>query len=204
MSAARASPPAQPARAARTTQARGRTAHTVRSACPADAAEIARLAGELGYPSQAATMRTRLLQLAEDSRHWVAVAVPEGIAAAAGTAAAGAIAAIDSQRLGGWVHVARCATLEGGEYAEILGLVVDSQARRAGVGRLLARAAERWGAEQGLLRLTVRSNAARVQAHEFYPALSFTRVKTQHVYVKTLGEPTSSPGDPAGDPGGAV
>jgi GNAT superfamily N-acetyltransferase len=62
------------------------------------------------------------------------------------------------------------------------------RAAHGGVGRLLAAEAERWARLQRLSRLTERSNAARAEAHQFYPALGFARVKMQHVYSKVLGE----------------
>jgi len=147
----------------------------IRGARIADAAGIARLSGLLGYPAEPAAIRLRLQQLAVSADHWVAVAAPPG-------ATSGAHAP-----LGGWMHVARHMTLESGEFAEILGLVVDPAARRGGVGRALAAAAEQWARTQRLARLTVRSNAARSEAHAFYPALGFAHGKSQHVYSKALG-----------------
>jgi GNAT superfamily N-acetyltransferase len=144
---------------------------SIRSARPEDATQIARLAATLGYPNDAEAMRARLRELAAISGHWVAVACGS-----------------DSEAALGWVHVARCITLETGEYAEILGLVVDAAARRGGVGRSLVAAAERWAREQRLPRITVRSNAARVESHPFYAALGYQRPKTQHVYMKTLAD----------------
>lgn len=143
----------------------------IRSAGPADAEQIARLAGALGYPNEAEAMRVRLVDLASRSGHWVALACDEQ----------------DDATALGWMHVARCITLETGEYAEILGLVVDAHVRRGGVGRALVAAAERWARSQRLARITVRSNAARVESHPFYAALGYQRPKSQHVYVKLLG-----------------
>lgn len=142
---------------------------TIRAALPADAHELARLARELGYPNEVATLGERLRELCAQPQHWVAVA------------------SLQAGWLAGWAHVARCVSLEAGAYAEILGLVVDARARRAGVGRSLVVAAETWAVRQGLSSLTVRSNAARVESHLFYAALGYERPKSQHVYVKRLG-----------------
>jgi len=149
----------------------------IRAARAADAAELARLATLLGYPSDAGAMLERLRQLQGSADHRIAVAAP-----AAGSPGA----------LGGWMHVARRATLESGEFAEILGLVVDTAARRGGVGRALVADAERWMRVQRLPRLTVRSNATRAESHDFYPALGFARVKTQQVYSKAFGDDRSA------------
>jgi GNAT superfamily N-acetyltransferase len=140
----------------------------VRRAQIADASEMTRLSAQLGYPMPAAEMTRRLGALLLDKRHCVAVAA-------------------GGERLLGWVHVEHRTTLEGGQRAELMGLVVDSNARRSGVGRALVRFAEEWAAARGLPSMTVRSNATRELSHPFYEALGYARVKTQHVYTKALG-----------------
>jgi GNAT superfamily N-acetyltransferase len=140
----------------------------LRAATLEDAAEIARLAGVLGYEASAAQMRTRLQRLGADATQLVCV-LPEG-----------------PTRLLGWIHAGRSLVLESGEAVEILGLVVDPAARRRALGRLLVRAAERWARECAVECVVVRSNAARAEAHWFYPALGYARAKTQHVYRKRL------------------
>ena len=139
----------------------------VRRAETRDAAQMTRLAAELGYPMSPADMTNRLTALLADDRHHIAVAASaEGIL--------------------GWMHVEHRTSLEGGDRAELMGLVVDAQARRAGVGRALVAAAETWAATRGLAAMTVRSNAARELSHPFYEALGYVRAKTQHVYTKKL------------------
>jgi len=133
-----------------------------------DAGEIARLAGELGYPVDAATMAARLEALAADPRQCVYVIDREGA-------------------LAGWIAVERRLSLEGGERVEITGLVVDSTVRRGGVGRSLAAAAEAWAREQGVNLVLVRSNVQRRASHPFYEGLGYVRKKSQHVYTRHLG-----------------
>jgi GNAT superfamily N-acetyltransferase len=144
----------------------------IRGARQADAAELARLSGLLGYPSDASAMRGRLSELLGAADHRIVVAAPLWAAA---------------RSLGGWMHVARHQTLESGAFAEILGLIVDAEARRAGVGRAMVAEAERWARVQRVPRLTVRSNVTRSEAHRFYPALGFSHSKSQQVYSKALG-----------------
>ena len=139
----------------------------VRRASVDDAAEMTRLSEQLGYPMQPAEMTRRLGVLLPNERHYIAVAV-------------------DAGRLLGWMHVEHRSSLEGGDRAELMGLVVDSSARRGGVGSRLVDAAEQWARARGLPALTVRSNAAREQSHPFYEALGYAREKTQHVYRKAL------------------
>ena len=139
----------------------------IRRAEIADAPEIARLAGELGYPMSPAEMTRRLTTLLPNEHHYIVVAASSG-------------------RLLGWMHVERRFSLEGGDRAELMGLVVDSTARRRGVGRELLVVAENWTRAQGLSSLTVRSNVVRELSHPFYESLGYSRCKTQHVYIKTI------------------
>jgi GNAT superfamily N-acetyltransferase len=128
---------------------------------------MARLAGELGYPMSTAEMTRRLGVLLPNERHHVAVAAT-------------------GKDLLGWVHVEHRFSLEGGDRAELMGLVVGSSARRRGVGRKLVDAAETWARARGISAVTVRSNAARELSHPFYEALGYLREKTQHVYRKVV------------------
>jgi GNAT superfamily N-acetyltransferase len=103
-----------------------------------DSAEIARLAGELGYPATVEEIRLTLKGLLESSKYAVAVACGDG------------------NRLTGWIVVERRVFLESGEKAEITGLVVSAPARRAGIGKALVAYAEQWTARQGLASIRVR------------------------------------------------
>lgn len=139
----------------------------IRHALIDDAAEMARLAGELAYPMSTAEMARRLGVLLPNDRHYIAVAAT-------------------GKDLLGWVHVEHRFSLEAGDRAELMGLVVDSSARRRGVGRELVDVAENWALARGLSAITVRSNAARELSHPFYEALGYSREKTQHVYRKVV------------------
>lgn len=86
----------------------------------------------------------------------------------------------------GWIHAGEEELLESGRRCEIFGLVVDESARGQGVGRALVAAAEEWARLRGLSHVTVRSNIARDLSHPFYLREGYRRVKTQHVYQKTL------------------
>jgi GNAT superfamily N-acetyltransferase len=138
-----------------------------RPAGAGDATEIARLAGELGYPVDAAVMAARLDALAGDPRQRVYVIDRE-------------------ERLAGWIAAERRLSLEAGERVEITGLVVDGSIRRGGVGRALVAAAEAWASEQGLDVVVVRSNVLRQASHPFYEGLGYVRQKSQHVYARHL------------------
>ena len=140
----------------------------IRGAALADAAEIARLSAQLGYPAEVAVFADRLERILPLPTH--AVLVCEG----------------ESGRLAGFIGLEQRLTLEAGDKAEVVGLVVDAGARRGGIGRALVAAAEDWARSRGLHELFLRSNIVRPEAHAFYPALGFERSKTQHVYRKPL------------------
>lgn len=84
----------------------------------------------------------------------------------------------------GFIHGRISRTLEA--RVLIVALVVSSKARREGVGRRLVAEVERWAATTDAEAIVVRSNTARGEAHEFYPAAGYEKVKTQAVYLKRL------------------
>ena len=141
-----------------------------RPARAGDAAEVARLAGELGYPVDAQVMAARLGRLMSDPRQSVHVVAGDG------------------GRLAGWISAERRLSLEVGERVEITGLVVDGAVRRGGVGRALVQAAEAWAGEQDVDLVVVRSNVQRQASHPFYERLGYERQKSQHVYGRRLKE----------------
>jgi GNAT superfamily N-acetyltransferase len=140
----------------------------IRRAAVADAAEIARLSVQFGHPVLVRELCARIAALDEiPSQH---LAVAEGSGAT----------------LLGWIQVERRLVLVAGERAEIIGLVVDAAARRRGVGALLVNAAQQWARAANLAEIIVRSNVVRDASHVFYLAMGFSRVKTQHIYAKSL------------------
>ena len=140
----------------------------IRCAQAADASEIARLSGELGYPNSPGDIAARLSVLLADADHFIAVAVG------------------DEPRLCGWVAAERRLLLEYGERVELVGLVVGADARRTRLGSALVAQAEDWARSRGAGTIVVRSNTARVESHPFYEALGYVRTKTQHAYSKSL------------------
>lgn len=94
----------------------------------------------------------------------------------------------------GWAHAAEQRFLGSAPCCELLGLVVDREWRRHGVGRALVAAMEEWARARGLTRMSVRSNVARGESHPFYEGIGYARAKTQRVYRKPL--PPSGAGRP--------
>lgn len=79
---------------------------------------------------------------------------------------------MDDQNISGWVHVFGKCLIEL-EYAEIGGLVVDSDYRRQGIGLKLMRTCEEWVKENGYREIRLRSGGQRNEAHEFYKKVGY-------------------------------
>lgn len=131
---------------------------------------VAQLSDQLGYPVDLSSLERRFSRVISQADHAVWVAVNQ------------------AEEVVGWLHVHAQWLLESEPYAEIGGLVVDARARRTGAGRALVAEALAWARRQGFAKLRVRSNAQRVESHQFYPAVGFSRVKTSHTYERLLNE----------------
>ena len=91
---------------------------SIRRAASADAAPIAALTLQLGYPADEAAIRTRLSQLLPDPAQLVLVAESD-------------------DTIIGWLHAHAYTALEAGPQVEIVGLVVSTRHQRCGAGRAL-------------------------------------------------------------------
>jgi GNAT superfamily N-acetyltransferase len=140
----------------------------VRAAVKSDVEAIARLAGELGYPSTAAQVRERLDAIEGHAQHATFVAVSPG------------------GEVVGWIDLCLVRSLTTDPRAEITGLVVDSAIRAAGVGQLLVNRGEAWAREMGLKTIGLHSNTIRERAHGFYLRLGYAVIKSQKVFRKSL------------------
>ena len=141
---------------------------TIRAARNYDAPAIAELGDQLGYAANRQQIATRLAGIESERSSRVLVAED----------AAGNVI--------GWLHVAARTQLTEDECAEILGLVVEENARGAGVGAELVRAAEAWARAEGCTRMRVRSRDTRERAHRFYEREGYERNKVQLVLHKAL------------------
>jgi GNAT superfamily N-acetyltransferase len=123
----------------------------VRDACPGDAAAIARLLDELGYPADSERIERRLqLHLRHDDASLL-------VAEADGGGVLGFIA----------LHFIPQLPLEG-DFCRISYLCVDPAARSQGIGALLERAAEQRARMRGCDRLELHCDTRRQAAHRFY------------------------------------
>ena len=138
----------------------------IRPMTAADAALVADLTTQLGYPTGSAETAERISMLLErPDDHAALVAEEDG-------------------RAIGWVHVAIYTSLESGRVATIGGLIVGEGHRSGGIGAELLTAAEEWARENGAAKMTVRSRVTRERAHRFYEREGYTLLKTSHVFEK--------------------
>jgi len=140
----------------------------VRRAVEEDAAALAGLAVQLGYPCEPREAEERLRALLPPTDHAVFVA----------ETAEGAIA--------GWLHVSLRRLIELPLRAEVNALIVDEAWRSLGAGKLLLEVAERWAKERGCQNINLRSNVLRERAHGFYLREGYEHYKTQKAFRKKL------------------
>jgi GNAT superfamily N-acetyltransferase len=160
--------PAMATKQKRTHPAIKHAAVKIRRAKSSDAARIAVLCGQLGYPAKPAEITQRLRRIKPPSQHAVLVAEsPEH----------GAI---------GWLHVSVSPLIEVELRAEVNGLVVADDKRSRGTGALLLRAAEQWARSRGCKSMSVRSNIIRERAHQFYLRHGYEHYKTQKAFRKSI------------------
>ncbi|PJK08030.1 GNAT family N-acetyltransferase [Lysobacteraceae bacterium NML08-0793] len=144
------------------------SALAIRHARSEDAAAIAHLAAQLGYPASEQDILRRLRKMLDTPTQAVFVACD------------------DDGRVLGYVATEQRLMLETGALVEIVALAVDAKLRRGGTGRALVSAAELWAFKRGVKNLRVRSNIQREDAHAFYPGIGYQLEKTQHCYLREL------------------
>jgi GNAT superfamily N-acetyltransferase len=138
----------------------------IREAQKGDAIALAKLSGELGYPTTQAEMEGRFDKLISGSDNGIYVAELDSIV--------------------GWIHVALIQTLESNAFVEICGLVVAESYRGSGIGTQLIAFAESWARKKKCYHLRVRTNVLREKTRMFYKQVGFQSKKTQEVFDKII------------------
>lgn len=146
-----------------------------RRALLADASTMARLSMQLGYDCTEVDMRQRLTRLRDDLAHAVFVA------------------ALEDGQVVGWIHVELRMPLWSDPFAEVMGLVIDTNHRRLGIGRALADRVASWADSRQIPDLRARAQEHREDALSFYEALGFSLYKEQQVY-RRMNEDVPDPG----------
>lgn len=86
----------------------------------------------------------------------------------------------------GYVHAETYRLLYAPLMVNVLGIAVDSHARRTGVGRALLGTVEQWARERGAEYLRLSSGEGRADAHQFYSAGGLTQSRRQITFRKRL------------------
>ena len=140
----------------------------IRTARPEDAAAVADLATQLGYPTTPEEAEARLRDLETRPENAVLAAEADGAVI-------------------GWIQVAGAHRIDSEPYVEIAALVVDAARRGGGIGAELVAAADDWAVRHGFRTVRVRSNVVRERTHAFYERLGFARTKSQVVFARPTG-----------------
>jgi GNAT superfamily N-acetyltransferase len=144
-----------------------RAPSAVRPARTDDAHAIARLAGQLGYPTSDGELAARLPGVAANRDAVVlVVSAPNGVH--------------------GWIHVELKRSLLAPLTAQVMGLVVDERRRNEGIGAALLEAGEAWARERGCRAMLVGTRVTRERAHRFYRREGYELLKTSHFFEKAL------------------
>ena len=127
----------------------------IRACMPEDAAAVSALLGELGYsvsPQQAAE---RIPQLDKTGSDPIFLAISEG-------------------RVAGVLACHFCRMLQYPDpVMRVTAVVVDRQARRLGIGKLLMQHAEALAAARGCEFVELTSATTRAEAHAFYRSIGY-------------------------------
>lgn len=145
----------------------------IRPARPADAADLARLTTQLGYPVDPDEQGRRLAGVIARKDDTVLVAVDP------------------ADRPLAWIHLAVRRLLELGDTAQVMGLVVDEAARSGGIGAALLATGEAWARERGCRNMDVASRETRADAHRFYERQGYTCYKVSYRFHKPLAADSS-------------
>lgn len=141
---------------------------TIRPVEAADAASVAELSGQLGYPATTEEIGDRITWLRRCSETQAAF-----------------VACVDSKVVG-WIESVVERHLQSPPFALITGLVVRDGVRGRGVGKKLCEEVERWSREKGLGIVRVTSRSSREDAHRFYLRDGYRQIKTSAVFEKIL------------------
>jgi GNAT superfamily N-acetyltransferase len=139
----------------------------IRRAKDGDAARLAVLSGELGYPATTAEIKIRLRRILPRKEDLVLVAERNG-------------------EVIGWMHMSVCDFVEMPIFAEINGLIVAEGQRSGGAGAKLLEAGEVWARKKKCVMMHLRSNVVRERAHAFYLRQRFEHFKTSKVFRQFL------------------
>lgn len=86
----------------------------------------------------------------------------------------------------GYIHIANYDVIYADNYKNILGIAVDNDYKRQGIGTDLLTAAEKWATENSAVCVRLASGIERTDAHKFYTKLGYSEKKLQKNFRKDL------------------
>lgn len=132
-----------------------------------DASGLATLAETMGYKTDEAGVRTRLMKILTREDHCLLVAK-------------------DEEKVVGFCHGYIRLLVEVEEAVEIGGLAVVEEWQGKGVARKLIEAMEGWAGGIGVKRIVLSSNILRAKAHGFYEHMGYVKSRQQFAFEKGL------------------
>lgn len=94
--------------------------------------------------------------------------------------------AVADEKLVGYIHISEYELLYFPKMVNILGIAVDSDYKRKGIGRALIQEAEQWARAHEAYEMRLASGEARIYAHAFYEKCGFCAKGAQKKFRKML------------------
>jgi GNAT superfamily N-acetyltransferase len=146
----------------------------IRPATADDALALARLLGQLGYPTDSDEIPARLERL--EARPGTTVIVAENADGVVGVLTVHLFPSLHTSEPVAWLTA----------------VVVEETARGQGIGAALVKRAEEWAAEHGANRVSLTSALRRTRAHAFYKDLSYEHTGVRLTKVLDPHSPAQS------------
>lgn len=124
---------------------------------------------EMGYDFSFDNTKQRMEKVLNDKNHKINVAV------------------IDNKVVG-YVHANNYDLLYAPHYKNILGIAVNSDYKRMGIGKLLLESIEKWAEQTGAVGVRLVSGGTRLGAHDFYRVCGYSGEKQQINFKKFIKE----------------
>lgn len=134
----------------------------IRNAISEDAKAIHQLTSDLGYSPSQEVVASQLEYLLNSSEHQVQIFE-------------------HLQQPAGWIQFSKTYRVGSEPFIEITGLVVSTRFRRLGIATALVSQALTFAAAENL-KVRVRCNSQRTEAHQFYRSIGFKVNKQQEIF----------------------
>jgi GNAT superfamily N-acetyltransferase len=128
----------------------------LRPAEPGDAAALAKLVTDLGYPVESEELWSRIKNMPDDTYHTLVALMENKVAGFIGLLT---LPVYEHPRPIGW----------------ILALCISPDHRRKGIGTALLKEAEKYYLSRGVIDMRLHSGLQRDEAHVFYEKMGFDR-----------------------------